>query len=167
MLASNIKTLRQNKGWSQQDLADQIHVVRQTISKWESGLSVPDASLLIDLANVLDVSVADLLGETIDKSDKTDIHVLSEKLEAINLTLAKQQIKKQKIIGLTIGITMVILSVIFIALIALNSPYTKWNDPQYQVLGVIYHAFEWIYIRIYPLLMIILAGLLWFNHKKR
>lgn len=167
MLATNIRTLRQNKGWSQQDLADQIHVVRQTISKWESGLSVPDASLLIDLANVLDVSVADLLGETIDKSDKTDIHVLSEKLEAINLTLAKQQIKKQKIIGLTIGITMVILSVIFIALIALNSPYTKWNDPQYQVLGVIYHAFEWIYIRIYPLLMIILAGLLWFNHKKR
>lgn len=167
MLATNIRTLRQNKGWSQQDLADQIHVVRQTISKWESGLSVPDASLLIDLANVLDVSVADLLGETIDKSDKTDIHVLSEKLEAINLTLAKQQIKKQKIIGLTIGITMVILSVIFIALIALNSPYTKWNDPQYQVLGVIYHAFEWIYIRIYPLLMIILAGLLWFNHTKR
>lgn len=167
MLATNIRTLRQNKGWSQQDLADQIHVVRQTISKWESGLSVPDASLLIDLANVLDVSVADLLGETIDKSDKTDIHVLSEKLEAINLTLAKQQIKKQKIIGLTIGITMVILSVIFIALTALNSPYTKWNDPQYQVLGVIYHAFEWIYIRIYPLLMIILAGLLWFNHKKR
>lgn len=167
MLASNIKTLRQNKGWSQQDLADQIHVVRQTISKWESGLSVPDASLLIDLANVLDVSVADLLGETIDKSDKTDIHVLSEKLEAINLTLAKQQIKKQKIIGLTIGITMVILSVIFIALIGLNRPYTTWSDPEYKVLGVIYHAFEWIYIRIYPLLMIILAGLLWFNHKKR
>lgn len=167
MLATNIRTLRQNKGWSQQDLADQIHVVRQTISKWESGLSVPDASLLIDLANVLDVSVANLLGETIDKSDKTDIHVLSEKLEAINLTLAKHQIKKQKIIGLTIGVTMVLFTVIFIALIALNSPYTKWNDPQYQVLGVIYHAFEWIYIRIYPLLMIILAGLLWFNHKKR
>lgn len=167
MLATNIRTLRQNKGWSQQDLADQIHVVRQTISKWESGLSVPDASLLIDLANVLDVSVADLLGETIDKSDKTDIHVLSEKLEAINLTLAKQQIKKQKIIGLTIGITMVILSVIFIALIGLNSPYKTWSDPEYKVLGVIYHAFEWIYIRIYPLLMIILPGLLWFNHKKR
>lgn len=53
MLKDNIKRLRKARGISQQQLADQLHVVRQTISKWEHGTSVPDAELLAALATAL------------------------------------------------------------------------------------------------------------------
>jgi len=57
MLNENIKKLRQAKGLSQEELAIKLNVVRQTISKWEDGLSVPDSSMLITLADELDTSV--------------------------------------------------------------------------------------------------------------
>ena len=57
MLGENIKVLRKAKGLSQQELAERLHVVRQTVSKWEQGLSVPDADLLVRLADCLEVSV--------------------------------------------------------------------------------------------------------------
>lgn len=62
MLQENIRAFRQKKGMTQEELASRLHVVRQTVSKWEKGLSVPDAELLIRLAEVLEVSVAQLLG---------------------------------------------------------------------------------------------------------
>lgn len=63
MLGENIRRARQAKGLSQEALGEQLHVVRQTVSKWEKGLSVPDADLLVQLAAVLEVSAADLMGE--------------------------------------------------------------------------------------------------------
>ena len=69
MFSDNLKTMRKEKGFSQEQLATRLNVVRQTISKWEKGLSVPDAELLIQLAEVLDVEVSDLLGEKIEISD--------------------------------------------------------------------------------------------------
>ena len=65
MLNENIKNLRKAKGLSQEELANRLNVVRQTISKWEKGLSVPDSSKLISLADELDTSVSILLGETV------------------------------------------------------------------------------------------------------
>ena len=62
MIHENIKHFRKAKGLSQEELAVKLHVVRQTVSKWENGLSVPDADVLIRLANVLGVSVSQLLG---------------------------------------------------------------------------------------------------------
>ena len=62
MLSERIKTLRKKKGMSQEELALKVHVVRQTISKWENALSVPDADELIHLAKALEVSVNSLLG---------------------------------------------------------------------------------------------------------
>ena len=58
MLNENIKALRKSKGLSQQDLADKLNVVRQTISKWEQGLSVPDSDLLIVLSEALETPVS-------------------------------------------------------------------------------------------------------------
>lgn len=66
MLSENIKIIRKAKGISQQELADRLNVVRQTISKWEQGLSVPDAEMLISLSEVLETPVSTLLGESID-----------------------------------------------------------------------------------------------------
>lgn len=60
MLNENIRNLRKVKGLSQEELAIKLNVVRQTISKWEKGLSVPDSSMLVSLAEELDTSVSTL-----------------------------------------------------------------------------------------------------------
>ena len=62
MFSENLKTLRRQKGFTQEELAARLNVVRQTVSKWEKGLSVPDAELLTRLAEVLEVPVSTLLG---------------------------------------------------------------------------------------------------------
>lgn len=64
MLKDTIKKLRTEQGLSQDELAERIHVVRQTVSKWERGTSVPDADSLVALARALGVSAAELLGES-------------------------------------------------------------------------------------------------------
>lgn len=85
MLNENIKAIRKSKGLSQQDLADKLNVVRQTISKWEQGLSVPDSDLLIALSEALETPVSTLLGETVTESEADQVKALSERLEIINL----------------------------------------------------------------------------------
>ena len=73
MFHENFKTLRKDRGFSQEQLALRLNVVRQTISKWEQGLSVPDAEMLMEIAEVLNVQVSDLLGQEIkvEEKDKT------------------------------------------------------------------------------------------------
>ena len=97
MLNENIKRLRKTKGLSQEELAIKMNVVRQTISKWENGLSVPDSSMLISLADELDTSVSELLGETLSEPIADDLKTISEKLEVINLQLAKRNAEKIKL----------------------------------------------------------------------
>ena len=65
MLKENIKAIRKSKGLSQQELAIRLNIVRQTVAKWEQGLSVPDSDLLISLAETLETPVSTLLGETV------------------------------------------------------------------------------------------------------
>ena len=98
MLSENIKKLRQAKGLSQEELALSLNVVRQTVSKWEKGLSVPDSEMLIKLANKLDTTVNILLGETISESEATEIQILSKKLELLNEELAKRNEAKRKVL---------------------------------------------------------------------
>ena len=90
MLNENIKALRKSKGLSQQDLADKLNVVRQTISKWEQGLSVPDSDLLIALSEALETPVSTLLGETVAETEADTVKALAEKLEIINLQFARR-----------------------------------------------------------------------------
>lgn len=96
MLHENLKLLRKEKGLSQEELAEQLHVVRQTVSKWEQGLSVPDAAMLIRLAEALDSSVSELLGETIVPQPKTELQEIAEKLEQLNERFARQQERRRK-----------------------------------------------------------------------
>ena len=77
MLNENIKALRKSKGLSQEELAVRLNVVRQTVSKWEQGLSVPDAAMLISIAEVFEAPVSTLLGETIVESKADDLKVIS------------------------------------------------------------------------------------------
>lgn len=156
MLKENIKTLRKQKGLSQEELSIKLNVVRQTISKWEQGLSVPDAEMLISISEIFDTPVNTLLGENIGESKEDELKIISEKLEVINQQLyQKRELKKKRIIYLLIGFCISII-IIFIFLLFLNSPYLNWNynDPESAVLGVAYHSFEWLFIRIAPILLI-------------
>ena len=168
MLKENIKTLRKSKGLSQEELAIKLNVVRQTISKWEQGLSVPDAEVLIKLAEVLDTTVSKLLGEKISESKVDDLKAISEKLEVINLRLSQRKNERRKIIYWILISLCVIMVGIFIVLILLNSPYLNWNynDPEKAVLGVAIHSFEWIFMRIAPIIFIGLVIGIFLTRKK-
>lgn len=86
MFNENLKTLRKSKGFTQEELAIKVNVVRQTVSKWEKGLSVPDAVSLQKIADVLDVGVNELLGA--DLANETNANEVAEQLARINEQLA-------------------------------------------------------------------------------
>lgn len=159
MLKENIKSLRKSKGFSQEELAIKLNVVRQTISKWEQGLSVPDAEMLISISELFETPVNTLLGENISEKEVNDLKAISEKLEIINLQLSQRKKEKQKIIHWLLISLCIIILIIFISLVLLNSPYLNWNynDPESAVLGVAFHSFEWIFIRVAPIIIIGLA----------
>ena len=168
MLTKNNKAIRKSKGLSQQELAVKLNVVRQTISKWEQGLSVPDSDMLISISEVLETPVSTLLGETVVETKVDDIKAISEKLEIINLQLAQKKSTKQKIIqGLLIALCAVIV-IISVVLIISNSPYLSWNynNPETAVLGVGVHIFEWLFVRSAPVVLIgAIAGIFLIRKK--
>ena len=73
MLSKNLKIFRKRKGLMQENVAETLNVVRQTISKWEKGISVPDADMLIKLAEILDVSVIELIGSDVTDEKNEDM----------------------------------------------------------------------------------------------
>lgn len=156
MLNENIKAIRKSKGLSQEELAIKLNVVRQTISKWEQGLSVPDSDMLISISEVLETPVSTLLGETVIESKVDDLKAISEKLEIINLQLAQRKTTRRKILHwLLISLCTVIVTISAV-LIVLDSPYLGWNynDPETTVFGVAFHAFEWLFVRLAPIILI-------------
>lgn len=168
MLNENIKAIRKSKGLSQQELAIKLNVVRQTRSKWEQGMSVPDSDMLISISEVLETPVSILLGETVVETKVSDLEVISEKLEIINLQLAQKKIARRKIIqGLLITLCAVIV-IISAVLIELNSPYLNWNynDPETAVLGVGFHAFEWLFFRLAPIVFVGAVAGIFLTRKK-
>ncbi len=168
MLNENIKTTRKSKGLSQEELAIKLNVVRQTISKWEQGLSVPDSNMLISISEVLEVPVSTLLGETVVETKVDDLKVISEKLEIINLQLAQRNITRRKIIyWLLISLCMAIVTISAVIMV-LNSPYLSWdyNDPEMAVAGVVFHAFEWLFVRLAPIILIGAIAGIFLTRKK-
>ncbi len=156
MLNENIKAIRKSKGLSQEELAIKLNVVRQTISKWEQGLSVPDSDMLISLSEVLETPVSTLLGETVIESKPDDLKVISEKLEIINLQLAQRKTTRRKILHWLFISLCVVIVIISLALISFNSSYLGWNysDPETAVVGTVMHAFEWLFVRLAPFILI-------------
>ena len=156
MLNENIKAIRKSKGLSQEELAIKLNVVRQTISKWEKGLSVPDSNMLISISEVLETPVSTLLGETVVESKVDDLKAISEKLEIINLQLAQRKTTRRKILHWLLILLCTVIVTISVVLIVLNSPYLGWdyNDPETAVLGVAFHSFEWLFVRLAPIILI-------------
>lgn len=128
MLKENLKVLRKNKGYSQEQLAVRLNVVRQTISKWEKGLSVPDAEMLTEIAEVFSVSVNELLGNDIEQeTNKDTLEVIAQELAKLNELMAIEQQKKGKTKKKVVEIIGIILLVLFI-----SSIYDEWNQIWYE-----------------------------------
>ena len=154
MLKNNIKALRQRNGLSQEELSIKLNVVRQTISKWEQGLSVPDSEMLISLSRVFNVPVDTLLGETISEKQTDNLKDISEKLAVINLQLAKKKETKRKLWHYFFIFLSIMLVLTFIILVTLGNNYLEWNynDPELAIIGIGIHSFIWIFIRIMPII---------------
>ena len=156
MLNENIKAIRKTKGLSQQELAVKLNVVRQTVSKWEQGLSVPDSDMLISISEVLETPVSTLLGEKITTAEVDDLKAISAKLEVINLQLAQRKTTRKRILLwflISLSVAIVAISAI---LFTLESPYLGWDysDPETAVLGVAFHSLEWLFVRVAPIIFI-------------
>lgn len=169
MLHENIRTLRKAEGLSQQELAAKLNVVRQTVSKWERGLSVPDSEMLLALSEVLETPVSTLLKETVRTEEAEDLQTIAARLEIINLQLAQRKDMRRRIIrGLCLGVGVVIV-IVTLMLAAWKSPYLAWNyrDLETAVLGVLVHGGEWFFVRVAPLVLIAaLTGVFLTRRKK-
>ncbi len=156
MLNENIKAIRKSKGLSQEELAVKLNVVRQTISKWETGLSVPDADMLIRISEVLETPVSTLLGQTITEEKADDLKIISEKLEVINLQLAQRKEMGRRILHWLFIVLCVMIAVTFAVLVIWKSPYLGWDytDPETAVFGATFHVFEYLFVRTAPVILI-------------
>lgn len=168
MLSENIKAIRKSKGLSQQELAIKLNVVRQTISKWEQGLSVPDSDLLISLSGVLETPVSTLLGEAVTESEVDEVKALSEKLEIINLQFARRKAMRKAILHWLLIALCAGIVIVSAVLVTVNSPYLGWDfsDPEIAVAGTAFHAFEWLFVRLAPLVLIAAIAGIYLTRKK-
>lgn len=168
MLKDNLKTLRKNKGLSQEELSIKLNVVRQTISKWETGLSVPDAEMLVAISELFETPVSEILGENIENKEKDDLKVISEKLEVINEQLSNYQKEKRKKIIQVLIIIDISIILLFILLAILNKPYQTWDYSitEWAILGTFYQAFEWIFMRLAPIAVVVLTTIILIKKNK-
>lgn len=168
MLSENIKTIRKSKGLSQQELAVKLNVVRQTVSKWEQGLSVPDSDLLIALSEALETPVSTLLGENVAEAEADTVKVLSEKLEIINLQFARKTAMRRAFLHWSLIALCAVIVVVSAALVVVNSPYLGWDfrDPEIAVVGTVFHAFEWLFVRLAPIMLLAALVGIFMTRKK-
>ena len=149
MLSENIKAIRKSKGLSQQELAIKLNVVRQTVSKWEQGRSVPDSDLL-------KTPISTLLGEPVIEPEADALKAVSEKLEVVNLQLARRTAMRRNALHWAFILAGAVVVMVFVVLVGLGSPYADWDygDPETAVFGATFHAFEWLFVRLAPIALV-------------
>lgn len=125
MLSDNIKNLRKQKGYTQETLAQSLNIVRQTVSKWEKGYSVPDADMLEKLSDVLEVPVSDLLGKPSEAPEQvSELERISSQLAIINEQMAREMARRKRNRKIMIIVASVILGliIIFVAFVLISHP---------------------------------------------
>jgi len=109
MFGERLKELRKRKGFTQEELATRLNVVRQTVSKWEKGLSVPDADLLQRLADILEADVSELLGGEVKSAASTN--EIADQLSRINEQLAVRNNRWKKVLKWAVIVIAALLAV--------------------------------------------------------
>ena len=132
MFSENLKAVRKAKGYTQEELAIKLNVVRQTVSKWEKGLSVPDADVLSRIADVLDTKVSVLLGGSVKEEANT--HAVAEQLAKISEQLAVKNRRNKRIweiIGIVL-LVIVIFNIMMAVLFSVNTSSSSWSENNNQ-----------------------------------
>ena len=119
-------------------------------------MSVPDSDMLLAISEALETPVSTLLGETVTEVKADDLKVISEKLEIINLQLAQRNTMRRKILHWLLIVLCAAIAILSAVLIAINSPYLGWDysDPETAVFGAAFHTFEWLFVRLAPIILI-------------
>ena len=162
MLKDNLKALRKARGLSQQELAEKCNVVRQTVSKWEQGLSVPDSQMLLALSEVLQVPVNAILEEApVEAVEPTGS--LPQKREGWNRETGR------KILHWTMISLLAAIAVGYAVLGVFGSVYLGWDfsDPEIAVVGTMLHGLEWIFVRMAPIAVMALLPGIFLTRKKK
>ena len=168
-IGGRIKELRLLQGMTQEKLAELCDTSVSSIARWESGLSVPDSDLLIFLAEELDTSVSALLGETIQEQEPDDLKTISEKLEIINLQLAKRTMARTKVIRWGLLSLCALIVIVYVVLAAMKSSYLGWDysNPELAVAGTILQGFEFIFARLAPIVLLVCVVGVMLTWRKR
>ena len=139
MLKENLKTLREQKGMSQEICAQKLGVVRQTISKWEKGLSVPDADMLIRIADLFDTSVSELLGSKIEQEE--NVNEIAVQLALLNEHLAENARMRREAIAFIKKAAKIAVEIIIIYILIcfVGAILPSWGDTWYEFGQNLYH----------------------------
>ena len=132
MFSENLKAVRKAKGYTQEELAIKLNVVRQTVSKWEKGLSVPDADVLSRIADVLDTKVSVLLGGSVKEEANTN--AVAEQLAKIGEQSAVKNRRNKRIweiIGIVL-LVIVIFNIMMAVLFSVNTSSSSWSENNNQ-----------------------------------
>lgn len=113
----NLRLKRKERGLSQEELASRLHVVRQTISKWEKGMSVPDSEQLIKIAVILETTVSELLGAQVENEEEPN--QLAKELSRINTQLAIRTHRTRRVLKI-IAVALLVIAALIFAIMALN-----------------------------------------------
>ena len=162
MLKDNLKALRKARGLSQQELAEKCNVVRQTVSKWEQGLSVPDSQMLLVLSEVFQVPVNAIL-EVAPMEAAEPAGSLSQKPAGWNRETGR------KILHWLMISLLAAIAAGYAVLGVFGSAYLGWDfsHPEIAVVGTILHGLEWIFVRTAPIAVLgLLAGIFLTRKKK-
>jgi len=116
MFAENLKKIRKDKGYTQEELAKELNVVRQTVSKWEKGLSLPDVDILSKIADILETDVNILLGGQMTTTSQSEV---AKQLAKINEQLIIKNRRHKKIM-MIIVVTLLTIVIFYILLIVFN-----------------------------------------------
>ena len=133
MFSENLKILRKQKGLTQEALAIKLHITRQTISKWEKGLSVPDAEQLVRLAEVLEVPITQLLGQKV--ADTTNENEVAEYLAQIAEQLAIKNRRTKLIVKIVVGILVAfVIANLLMVLMSFSSFYEITDSSEESII---------------------------------
>ena len=133
MFSENLKTLRKQKGLTQETLAIKLHITRQTISKWEKGLSVPDTEQLVRLAEVLEVPITQLLGQKV--ADTTNENEVAEYLAQIAEQLAIKNRRTKLVVKIVVGILVAfVIANLLMVLMSFSSFYEITDSSEESII---------------------------------
>ena len=123
ILADKIIYLRKKNGWSQEQLAEQLNISRQSVSKWESGASIPDLDKILKMSKIFDVSTDFLLKDEIEEELPSEVTYNDEEMEGrlVSLEEANEYMEtvKQAANRIGIGVALCILSPVIVIMLGI------------------------------------------------